>query len=47
MSEAVQTKLNVGVIVDLSERHHLLLSAGPSFGTDDRVQAYVAYQLTL
>jgi hypothetical protein len=45
--KAVQTQLNMGFIVDLSEQHHLLLSAGPSIGTDDRAQAYLAYQLTL
>ena len=45
--EAVQTQLNVGFIVDMSEQHHLLLSAGPSFGTDDLAQAYLAYQLTI
>jgi hypothetical protein len=45
--EAVQTQFNMGFIVDLSEQHHLLLSAGPSFGTEDRAQAYLAYQLTL
>jgi hypothetical protein len=45
-SEAVQTQLNAGFIVDFSERHHLLLSAGPSFGTDDRARTYLAYQLT-
>jgi len=44
---AVQTQLDMGFIVNLSEQHHLLLSAGPSFGTDDRAQAYLAYQLTI
>jgi hypothetical protein len=46
-SDAVQTQLNTGLIVDLTARHHLLLSAGPSFGSDVRAQAYLAYQLTL
>jgi outer membrane putative beta-barrel porin/alpha-amylase len=43
----VQTQVNAGLIVDFSERHHLLLSAGPSFGTDVRAQTYLAYLLTL
>jgi hypothetical protein len=45
--DAAQTQFNIGFIVDMSEQHHLLLSGGPSFGTDDRAQAYLAYQLTL
>lgn len=46
-SNEVQVQLNLGAIVNLSERHHLLLSAGPSFGGDAREQAYLAYQLTI
>jgi hypothetical protein len=42
-----QTQLNAGGIIDFTERHHLLLSVGPSTGGDSRLQAYVAYQLTL
>ena len=45
--EPDQTQLNAGGIIDFSERHHLLLSAGPSIGGDSRLQAYAAYQLTL
>jgi hypothetical protein len=40
------TQLNAGASVDFSDHHHLLLSAGPSFGGDSRMQAYLAYQLT-
>lgn len=42
-----KTQLNMGFVADLSEQHHLLLSAGASFGTDDRAQVYRAYQITL
>ncbi len=45
--DPVQTQVNAGLIVDLSERDHLLLSAGPSFGTGIRAQTYLAYLLTL
>ena len=44
---AVQVQLNLGAVVDFSEEHHLLLSAGPSFGTSAKAQAYLAYQLTI
>jgi hypothetical protein len=45
--EAVQVQLNLGAVVDFSEQHHLLFSAGPSFGTSTEAQAYLAYQLTI
>jgi hypothetical protein len=45
--EAAQVQLNLGTVIDLSEQHHLLLSAGPSFGTTAEAQAYLAYQLTI
>jgi hypothetical protein len=45
--EAVQVQLNLGAIVNLSELHHVLLSAGPAFGGDAAAQAYLAYQLTI
>jgi len=45
--DAVQIQLNLGAIINFSERHHLLLSAGPSFRSDAVVQAYLAYQLTI
>ena len=45
--EAAQLQLNLGTVIDFTERHHLLLSAGPSFGTSQKEQAYLAYQLTI
>ncbi len=45
--DPVQAQVNAGLIVDLSERDHLLLSGGPSFGTEARAQGYLAYLLTL
>ncbi len=45
--KAVQVQLNLGTVVDLSEHHHVLVSAGPSFGTSTEAQAYLAYQLTI
>lgn len=45
--EPVQVQLNLGTVLDFSEHHHLLLSAGPSFGTSAEAQAYLAYQLTI
>lgn len=45
--ETVQTQLNLGFILDFSERNHLLFSAGPSFGGDAPMQTYLAYQLTI
>jgi hypothetical protein len=46
-SGARELQINIGLVVDFSEMHHLLLSAGPAFGGDDRAQAYLAYQLTI
>ena len=45
--DAAQVQLNLGTVVDFSNEHHLLLSAGPSFGTSAEAQAYLAYQLTI
>jgi hypothetical protein len=45
--DAAQVQLNLGTVIDFTEQHHLLLSAGPSFGTSVKAQAYLAYQLTL
>jgi hypothetical protein len=45
--DEVEVQLDLGAIVNFSELHHLLLSAGPSFGGDTREQAYLAYQLTI
>jgi hypothetical protein len=38
---------NVGGVLDLTEHHHVLLSAGRSIVGDTRFQGYLAYQLTL
>jgi hypothetical protein len=43
----IELQVNLGLIVDFSDRHHLLASAGPAFGGGARGQAYLAYQLTL
>jgi hypothetical protein len=43
----VELQVNLGLIVDFSDRHHLLASAGPAFGGDARDQGYLAYQLTI
>jgi hypothetical protein len=45
--EPVQIQLNLGTVINFSEQHHLLLSAGPSFRSDAIGQVYVAYQLTI
>jgi hypothetical protein len=44
---AVELRLNLGVVLDLTAHHHLLFSAGPAFGGVDRGQGYFAYQLTI
>ena len=38
---------DVGMVWDLTEHHHLLLSAARAFGPEVAFQDYVAYQLTL
>lgn len=40
-------RFNIGAVVDFSENHHLLLSAGRSIAGDTRLLGYLAYQLTL
>ena len=40
------SSLNVGGVVDFTESHHLLLSAGRGFAGPNLFQGYVAYQLT-
>ena len=37
---------NIGAIIDFSENHHLLLSAGRDIRGPDRLHAYIGYQLT-
>lgn len=45
--ESDDTEFNLGTVVDLSERDHLLLSAGRSIDGPVRSRVYFAYQLTL
>ena len=40
-------RFNVGLILDFTQNHHLLASAGRSIAGDTRLQGYLAYQLTL
>jgi hypothetical protein len=40
-------RFNLGLVLDLTERHHLLFSAGRSIEGDDLFLGYLAYQLTL
>ena len=40
------TAFNIGTVVDLTEQHHLLLSAGSSIDGPVNFQGYIAYQLT-
>ncbi len=41
------TRFNIGSVVDLSEEHHFLLSAGRGFSGPNLFQYYVAYQATI
>jgi hypothetical protein len=43
----VELQVNLGIVIDFSDRHHLLASAGPAFGGAARGQGYLAYQLTI
>ncbi|HZL16708.1 MAG TPA: hypothetical protein VFG23_03060 [Polyangia bacterium] len=43
----IELQVNLGLVADFSDRHHLLVSAGPAFGGDARGQGYLAYQLTI
>jgi hypothetical protein len=40
-------RFNLGLVLDLTEHHHLLLSAGRSIVGDCLFQGYAAYQLTI
>ncbi len=44
---SAEIRVNVGLVIDASARHHVLVSAGPAFGGDAGAQAYLAYQLTI
>ncbi len=40
------TRFNLGTVIDFTETHHLLLSAGRGFEGPNLFQGYVAYQIT-
>ena len=40
-------RFNLGLVLDLTAQHHVLLSAGRSIAGESVFQGYVAYQLTL
>ena len=42
-----EIRINLGLVVDFTGVQHLLLSAGPAFGTQTGGQGYAAYQLTI
>jgi len=44
--EPAQLQLDLGLVLDFSEHAHLLASGGPSFGNDERAQAYLAILFT-
>jgi hypothetical protein len=41
-----RTGYNIGGIINLSEEHHILFSAGSDFAGDNRFSAYLGYQWT-
>jgi hypothetical protein len=41
-----ETDINLGLIWDLSDTHHIILSAGPTIEGSNQLQGYFAYQLT-
>jgi hypothetical protein len=46
-SSSVEVRVDVGLVVNFTPLHHLLMSGGPAFGGEARAQAYLAYQLTI
>ena len=46
-AEGSRTGFNVGTIVNFTDEHHLLFSAGRDIHGQSRFSAYIAYQLTL
>jgi hypothetical protein len=44
---STEVRVDVGLLVNLTSLHHLLMSGGPAFGGDARAQTYLAYQLTI
>jgi Putative MetA-pathway of phenol degradation len=45
-SAGAATKMNIGLIWDLDETHHVLASAGPTLQGPSGYQVYLAFQLT-
>jgi hypothetical protein len=41
------TRFNIGAVLDITDAHHILLSAGRGFEGPNLFQSYVAYQATL
>jgi hypothetical protein len=41
-----ETHANLGVMIDFTKMHHLLMSAGTDVQGDSSFQGYLAYQLT-
>lgn len=46
IGQAGETRFNLGVVWDLTDVHHLLLSAGRGIEGPNQLQGYLAYQLT-
>jgi hypothetical protein len=46
-AEGSRTGFNVGTIVNLTDEHHLLFSAGRDIHGQNRFSTYIAYQLTI
>ena len=46
VDESAETHFNVGLLIDVSELHHILASAGLGLQGDHGFQMYLAYQLT-
>jgi hypothetical protein len=42
-----EIRVNLGLVIDFTAHHHLLLSGGPAFGGEPGGQGYAAYQLTI
>jgi len=42
-----EVRVNLGMVIDITAHHHVLLSGGPAFGGDTGGQGYAAYQLTI
>jgi hypothetical protein len=46
-SGPVELQINLGLVVNFTDVHHLLASAGPAFGGETLGQGYIAYQITI